>query len=528
MNLIFMRHGEATDNVREIISDKEIYWSTLTDEGKQVVLETLENLNQSIDKIYVSPLPRTIQTANLVCEKFKNVDVVIDNRIREIGNGKYSGKQNNSELDNVRERQVAGDFFVRFGEYGENKYDIESRLSEFLKDVYEQNFKNNTIMIVSHGSITSFMKRILCIKTAHIKTGKAEIFEDVDFSKLYEHISKLKKIKKENVSKRVAEIQKTNVSETLKKSLIKLCKDEFNNIELSDDVFTNYLSGLNSTNLKVNTETNFDNGIIVVCFYNNVSNFIEKWFNHYISIGVNNFVMIDNCSSDGSNLIVKNFGKKVNIDCWSIDEKYNCFKMCGWKQQILEHYGCNKRYLFVDSDELFIYEDFEKININEYIKNFNNDYFKSILLDVYSKNGIEDEDINNYNFVDGKGYKMLPNTSFGCRVYGGCRNRIFGIRPSLQKVPIITYHGNEIYINDHFCYPWKINNCANKGSFLLHYKFLKGDIEKYKKYVEDQRHWNNSREYKVYVDKFNEDNNLNFYDETYSIELKDIFKTIKF
>lgn len=30
MNIIFMRHGNATDNVKEIISDKEIYWSTLT------------------------------------------------------------------------------------------------------------------------------------------------------------------------------------------------------------------------------------------------------------------------------------------------------------------------------------------------------------------------------------------------------------------------------------------------------------------------------------------------------------------
>lgn len=528
MNLIFMRHGEATDNVREIISDKEIYWSTLTDEGKKVVLETLENLNLSIDKIYVSPLPRTIQTASLVCEKFKNVDVSIDNRIREIGNGKYSGKQNNPELDNVRERQVAGDFFVRFGEYGENKYDIESRLSDFLKDVYEQNFKNNTIMIVSHGSITSFMKRILCIKSAHIKTGKAEIFEDVDFSKLYKHIDKLKKIKKENIAKKISEIQKTNISETLKKSIIKLCKTEFNNIEFSDDVFTNFINGLNSTNLKVNYQTRFDDGIIAVCFYNNASNFLEQWFNHYISIGVKNFVMVDNCSSDGSSLLVKKFCKKVNIDCWSIDEKYNCFKMCGWKQQILEHYGTNKRYIFVDSDELFIYENFKNVNINEYIKNRKNDYFKSILLDVYSKNGIEDLDLNNYNFVDGKGYKMLPNANFGCRVYGGCRNRIFGIRPSLQKVPIITYHGKEIYINDHFYYPWEIDRNASTGSFLLHYKFLKGDIEKYKVYAEDERHWNNSREYKVYIERLNENKNLNFYDENFSIKLEDIFKTIKF
>ena len=37
MNIIFMRHGEATDNVKKLISDKEVYWSTLTRKGKETV-----------------------------------------------------------------------------------------------------------------------------------------------------------------------------------------------------------------------------------------------------------------------------------------------------------------------------------------------------------------------------------------------------------------------------------------------------------------------------------------------------------
>ena len=60
MNLIFMRHGEATDNVKELISDKEIYWSVLTDEGIKTVIETINILPDNIDVMYVSPFPRTI------------------------------------------------------------------------------------------------------------------------------------------------------------------------------------------------------------------------------------------------------------------------------------------------------------------------------------------------------------------------------------------------------------------------------------------------------------------------------------
>ena len=77
MNLIFLRHGEATDNVKELISDKEIYWSILTENGIQTVLESIKELPNKIDKMYVSPFPRTIETAHYVYEKYPNIEVEI-------------------------------------------------------------------------------------------------------------------------------------------------------------------------------------------------------------------------------------------------------------------------------------------------------------------------------------------------------------------------------------------------------------------------------------------------------------------
>ena len=192
MNLILMRHGEATDNVNGIISDKEIYWSILTENGKNNVLESINKLPTIIDKIYVSPLPRTIQTAHYVFIKHPKAEVIIENRIREINYGKYSGQKNNEDLDNTRRKQISGDYFIRFGDYGENKYDIESRLCSILLDIYnDNNLTNNTIMLVSHGSITSYIKRILNIKSPHIQTGEIEIFKNVDFSYLFKSIEKL-------------------------------------------------------------------------------------------------------------------------------------------------------------------------------------------------------------------------------------------------------------------------------------------------------------------------------------------------
>lgn len=192
MNLIFMRHGEAIDNVRGILSDKEIQCSILTDVGIRQVEESAKFLPK-IDKIYVSPLIRTLQTAKIVLEK-TNSDVFIDDRIREINWGIFSGQKNNSELDRIREMQAKGDFFVRFGVHGENKFDIEIRLCSFLKEVKECNFHNDTILIISHGTVISFMKRILGLKSSHAEKGKFEVFNDVDFTFLDIYRNKLKEI----------------------------------------------------------------------------------------------------------------------------------------------------------------------------------------------------------------------------------------------------------------------------------------------------------------------------------------------
>ena len=520
MNIIFMRHGEATDNVRELISDKEVYWSVLTENGKNSVRESIQSLPKKIDKIYVSPFPRTIETAHFVSEVFPNTEVIIEERLHEIFHGKYSGQKNNDNLDQTRLKQIDGDFFVRFGEYGENKFDIELRLSSFLKDVYDNNFKDNTVLIVSHGSITSFMKRILNIKSPHIKTGKIEEFLNVDFTNLFEYIKLLKHIKSAKIKQRVKLVETLNISPNLKRNLIKIAKD-FNNIEFSDINFENFINGIKTKNLKQKKVSDFDDGIIAVCFYNDFENFAEKWMRHYIDIGVKNFVLVDNNSSDNSTKILKNYEKEVNISFWEIKEKYNCYKMCGWKQQILEYYGVGRKYLIVDSDELFIYEDYRKISLSQFTEKNKLQFIKSMMLDVYTNKNIFEGTLGDFNFVDKETYKMTTNVSYKQRFYGGPRSRIFGINPSLQKIPFILYSGQEILANDHYYYPWNINDKAKYRSYLLHYKFLPGDEKKYNVFARDGRHWNNSHEYKIYNNVLS-NNKVSFYDKDISVNIDSI------
>ncbi len=506
MNIIFMRHGESTDNTKELISDKEIYWSILTENGVETALESVKGLPKKIDKIYVSPFPRTIETAHFVFEKYPTTDVIIDNRIREINSGKYSHKKNNSDLDNTRIKQINGDYFVRFGDYGDNKYSIENRLCDFLKDIYENNFKNNTILIVSHGSIIAYIKRILGINSPHIKTGKVEEFIDVNFEHAFAYIKKLNKIRLNEIKKRVEIINKLEINSNLKNNLIKMIKKEFNNIEFTDEVFLNYINGLSTKKLKKINNSKFDNGIILICFYNNFENFARKWMEHYMSIGIKNFVLIDNNSTDDSTKLLKEYESVVNISFWKINEMYNCYKMCGWKQQIFEYYGNNKIYLTVDSDELFIYKNYKEISLKNFIKEEQISSIKTMMLDVYSNQNIYNGKLKDFKYVDKNTYKTSTLVPYGVRFLGGPRFRVLGINPSLQKVSLIKYTGKEVYINDHFYYPWNINNKAVFCSYLLHYNLLSED-----------GHLDNYKEYKIYENK-----NVNFYDKKYSILIDDI------
>lgn len=524
MNIIFMRHGEATDNVKELISDREIYFSTLTASGSNTVAESLSGLPDKVDKVYVSPMPRTIQTASLVKNKYPTVEYVIDDRLREIDHGKYSGQKNNADLDRTRELQVAGDYFVRFGQYGENKIDIETRLSEFLNDIRRNNFNDNTIMIVSHGSVTSFMKRLLGLRSPHIKTGKAEEFTNVDFSYLDCSMKKLADVRKKSKFKRAALVDNADLSGDLKEAYKKIARLEFNDIEFDDDVFANLIRGVSGGELKRLSSSIPDSGVVAITLVDNVASFVDVWIQHYIELGVKNFAIINCESSDDTITKIKAYQSTVNIDLWEASCTYNCSWACGARQYLMSVYGVNRWYLNIDSDELFVYDGWRSRGLTEFANASKAGVISSMLIDVYRKGVITDSsDINGYHYVDKGTYVTSERKPYGIRIHGGPRSRIFGVRPSLQKYPLVYYTGKEVLANDHFYYPYKLNRALPIRSYLLHYKFLPGDIDRYKELAASGVHWNQSSEYKEYINKINSDPNVSFYDGKISVDIGKIF-----
>jgi 2,3-bisphosphoglycerate-dependent phosphoglycerate mutase len=146
-----MRHGQADNNVKRILVGRHIE-SHLTEYGKKQVADTAKYLkNIPIQKVYVSPVIRTIETAKIVC-KILELDYQIDERLYEIELGKLVG-MNFEEIV-----QKFGNLFLKF--YADNdstliRYGVESFCSVKLRirhllDEVMKNYQDKNVLLITH------------------------------------------------------------------------------------------------------------------------------------------------------------------------------------------------------------------------------------------------------------------------------------------------------------------------------------------------------------------------------------------
>jgi probable phosphoglycerate mutase len=161
-----MRHGQADNNVNKILVGRHIE-SHLTEFGKNQVLDTAKYLKEiSIDKVLVSPVVRTIETAEIVCE-YLGVSYEIDERLYEIELGKLVG-MNYEEII-----LKFGNLFLQF--YTENDaalthYGVESfasikqRIKNILDEITERHADKNVLMISHLDPIKAAISILLDLK----------------------------------------------------------------------------------------------------------------------------------------------------------------------------------------------------------------------------------------------------------------------------------------------------------------------------------------------------------------------------
>lgn len=151
--LIFMRHGQAYNNVKRLLVGRNLE-SHLTDLGREQVTQSSELLKSiPIHKIYSSPVIRTVETAE-IASKILELPFEIDERLFEIELGKLVGLYYDDVIS------AHGDLFAKF--YSDNEeenslleFEVESfgsvrqRIRHLMNEMIRKH-KDENILFISH------------------------------------------------------------------------------------------------------------------------------------------------------------------------------------------------------------------------------------------------------------------------------------------------------------------------------------------------------------------------------------------
>lgn len=187
--IIFMRHGQAYNNVQKLLVGRNLE-SHLTDLGREQVRNTSQILKTiNIDQIYSSPVIRTVETAEIVSD-IVNMPFQKDERLFEIELGKLVGMYY-EDLINKH-----GNLFVKFYSDDDNEnslleFEVESfravkqRISELLKEITIKH-QNENVLLVSHlDPIKAAISLIMNIKPSsvyniQVSNASLNIFKNYD------------------------------------------------------------------------------------------------------------------------------------------------------------------------------------------------------------------------------------------------------------------------------------------------------------------------------------------------------------
>ena len=154
MNIYIMRHGETAGNEKGIFQGW--YDSDLNQSGIELAEETGRGMKGiRFDKAFSSSLIRAYHTAQLVLENSGNSDVEIiqDDRLKEIGVGIYEGKVFRGENAEVPKDIYNGFFEDPFHfpgwEGGETIEQLLERTQSFLQWLITQDYEN--VLVATHG-----------------------------------------------------------------------------------------------------------------------------------------------------------------------------------------------------------------------------------------------------------------------------------------------------------------------------------------------------------------------------------------
>jgi hypothetical protein len=265
-----------------------------------------------------------------------------------------------------------------------------------------------------------------------------------------------------------------------------------------------------------------DDEFVVVCLVRNGAIYLQEFLRHYRELGAKHIVLLDNISSDGTPELAAG---ESDVTVLSTPAPYKSYKDI-MKRWLVARFGRGNWVLCVDVDELFDYPFRGAVGTADLLRYLNRRGFTGVvaqMLDLFPRGAITEVSNANwrtehrcYNLsdVEKESYTAFYNGSNETPAgdlelfRGGIRLSAFGAKPLLTKHPLLFPHRGLAYVNAHHVSGARV---ADLTAVLLHYKYAGDFVDYVKDIVESESFWNNSREYKQYLDAIEADPQLSLY-----------------
>jgi hypothetical protein len=261
--------------------------------------------------------------------------------------------------------------------------------------------------------------------------------------------------------------------------------------------------------------------ILCVMTVRNEAARLPHFLAHHRALGVDNFLIVDNGSTDGTGAYLA-----VQPDCsvWTTRASYKRSRFgLDWTNWLLLRHGHGRWCLTLDADELLVYPHWQTrplTALTAWLEAAGRDSFGALMLDLYPEGPLStavlapgEDPLLALAWFDGGNYGIQVQPRMrNLWIQGGVRARAFFAAdprraPTLNKVPLIRWHWRYAYVNStHSALPPRLNAVFDEtggeitSGVLLHTKFLAEVVAKSAEEKSRRQHFADPARFQDYYD----------------------------
>lgn len=249
--------------------------------------------------------------------------------------------------------------------------------------------------------------------------------------------------------------------------------------------------------------------IPLVAQIRNARRYVPSFLEHYRNLGVTRFIFVDDQSSDES---LDYLDGIEDVDLYQSHLSYmQSNRGILFKEEIIETYGKNRWWVFVDIDEYLVYHGLERHGLRDVIHALERRGLARMLAPLLDMYPLGDVDVAHFDGLDStmpwivasafdrSGYS-IRFTGKDWEIRGGVRRRLFGNLVELTKYPLMYVAEQDYFKSIHYPRPHHKNYVPVLGN-LLHFKFFSDYEDSIRTAAQEGRYFENSKHYKVALDR---------------------------